>query len=101
LADDPVDYELQQMAGSRKLAEELKKNLETLRDQGGNSPLAEMARDVLEGRMSLREVTRSSVFAVPLLEAMDRFQAYDEQLTDEERAKLLKEAEQRLADDDR
>jgi hypothetical protein len=100
LTHDPVDYELEQMAGSRKLAEELKRNLQTLRDHGGKSPLAEMAREVLEGRMILRDVARSSVFAVPLSEEMDRFQVHDSRLSEQERAKLIKEAEERLAGED-
>jgi hypothetical protein len=98
--ENPVDHEARQMAGSRKLAEELKRNLETLRDRGSNSPLADMARDVLEGRMSLRDVARSSAFAVPLSAAMDRFHDYDAQLSPEERVTLLKDAEERLADND-
>jgi hypothetical protein len=100
LTDDPVDHELQQLAGNRQLAEELKTNLKQLRDHGGDSPLAAMARDVLEGRLNLREVARSSAFAIPLAEAMDRFHDYDSQLSQEERARLIEEAEQRLADQD-
>lgn len=50
--------------------------------------------------MSLRDVTRSSAFALPLSEAMDRFHDYDSRLSPEERAKLLEEAEQRLASND-
>jgi len=100
LTDDPVDHELQQLAGSPKLAEELKRNLQKLSDHGGDSPLAAMARDVLDGRLGLREVARSSAFAIPLADAMDRFHDYDAQLSQQERARLIKEAEKRLADQD-
>ncbi|MFI6079101.1 hypothetical protein ACIA5C_47105 [Actinoplanes sp. NPDC051343] len=95
--DDQVEQELRNFAGSRTLADELKRNLEKLRDYGGDSPLAEMARGVLEGRMTLREVTRSAAFAVPLSAAMDRFGEYDAQLSEEQRAQMLRQAEERLA----
>jgi hypothetical protein len=98
LTDDPVEAELREFAGDRTLADDLKRNLEKLRDHGGDSPLAEMARDILDGRMTLREVTRSTAFAAPLSEAMDRFREYDAQLSEQERARLLNEAEERLAD---
>jgi len=101
LTDDPVDDELQQLAGIRKLAQELKRNLIKLRDHGGDSPLAAMARDVLDGRIRLCDVARSSAFAVPLAEAMDHFHDYDSQLSQQERAKLIEEAEERLANHDR
>jgi hypothetical protein len=96
--DDQVERELREVAGSRGLAGELRRNLEKLRDHGGDSPLAGMAREILEGRMTLREVTRSTAFAIPLSEAMDRFREYDARLTEEERAELVKDAEERLAD---
>jgi hypothetical protein len=96
LDDDQVEQELQDFAGSRPLADELKRNLEKLRDQG-EPPLAEMARNILEGRMTLREVTRSTAFAGPLSEAMDRYREYDAQLNEPARAAQLREAEEHLA----
>lgn len=98
MAEDPVDYELERMAGNHKLAAELKKNLETLRDRGGDSPLADMARDVLDGKITLRDVARTSAFALPLSEAMDRFHDYDSRLTEDERSKLVSDAEERLGE---
>lgn len=99
MSDDHIDDALERFAGDKNLAADLKANLERLRDGVGGPELAEMARDVLSGRTTLRDVARSSAYATPLTEAMDRFHEYDAQLTDEERAKLITRAELRLNSD--
>ncbi|WP_229070817.1 hypothetical protein [Actinoplanes sp. DH11] len=89
MADDAVERELEEVTGNRKLAGELRRNLQTLREGAAGPDLAEMARDVLDGRISLRDVTRTSAYSAPLLEAMARFQQEQARLSDEERAELL------------
>jgi len=101
VADDAVDGELERVAGNRKTAAEVKRALERLREGAAGPDLAEMARDVLDGRISLRDVARSSAYAVPLADAMDGFARWQAELSDEERAQLLADAEGGFRDDDR
>ena len=99
MSDDPVDQELERMAGSRKAAEELKRNLITLRGGGAGPELAEMARDVLDGRISFREVARSSAYAEPLIKAQEDLLRWRSEVGEEEQAKLVTETQKRLYGD--
>jgi hypothetical protein len=99
LSDDPVDQELERMAGNRQAAAEVKRNLIALRDGAAGPELAEMARDVLDGRISFRDVARSSAYAEPLMNAQEAFMRWQSQVEDEERARLVTEAQKRLYGD--
>lgn len=87
------------MAGSREAAEEVKRTLVTLRDGSAGPELAEMARDVLEGRISFRDVARSSAYAEPLLKAQEAFLRWRSQVDEEEQARLVTETQKRLYGD--
>ncbi|MEU4427563.1 hypothetical protein AB0F81_43645 [Actinoplanes sp. NPDC024001] len=91
--------ELERMAGSPALAEELRRNLERLRDGVAGPELAEMARDVLSGQITLRDVARSAAYSGPILQAMERFRECEEQLSDEERADQTSKAAERFGED--
>jgi hypothetical protein len=98
--DNALDDEFARMAGGRKLGQELRRNLEKLRDGGAGPDLAEMARDVLAGRISVRDVSRSTAYAGPLSDAMDRYRDALDGMSDEERQRLVAEAEERFRDDE-
>lgn len=98
-SDGALDDEFARMAGGRKLGQELRRNLERLRGGAAGPDLAEMARDILDGRITVREVARSNAYAVPLGEAMDRYRDALDKLSDEERQQQAAEAEKRFRDD--
>ena len=100
MPEDPLDRELEQITGNKKMAAELRQNLEKLKGGAAGPDLAEMARDVLAGRVTLRDVTRTSAYAAPLTDAMNRFHDHQAKLSDEEKAELLKQAEDRFTDDE-
>jgi hypothetical protein len=100
VSPDEVDDQLRQMAGSRKLAHELRQNLEKLRGGSAGPELAQMAGDVLDGRITLRDVTHSSTYAGPLARAMNDYQRWLAGLSDTERAELIEKAQQRYRDDE-
>ena len=97
---DSVREELERMAGSPELADELRRSLERLRDGVAGSELAEMARDVLSGRITLRDVARNAAYAGPILQAIERFQEYQEGLSDQERAQAIADTAERLGEPD-
>jgi hypothetical protein len=100
VSPDEVDDQLTQMAGSRKLAHELRQNLEKLRSGTAGPGLAQMARDMLDGPITLREVTHSATYAGPLARAMNDYQRWHAGLSDNERAELIERARWRYRDDE-
>jgi hypothetical protein len=98
---EALDRDLEQMSGSPALANQVKESLHRLADGTAGPKLAEMARDVLDGRTDLRTVARSSVYADNLTDAIGQFQRWQAQLTPDEREQFLNQARQQLLGEDR
>jgi hypothetical protein len=99
VTDDPVERDLEDMAGDPKLAKSIRRSLEQLRDGSAGPALAEMAKDVLEGRTDLRAVARSAAYAGELTEGLDQYKSWEAQLTPEERVEFDREARTLIYDD--
>lgn len=74
------------------MTRQLKASLQKLRDGVGGPALAEIAREVLEGRTTLRDVARSSAYANEMSAVMARLQQWNADLTDEQREQLVADA---------
>ena len=74
MSDERLNSELEQMAGNPKLARAIKDALNKLGKGAGGADLAEMARDVLDGRIDLRTVGQSSAYSHQMTEAIGQFQ---------------------------
>jgi hypothetical protein len=96
MTDDNLNRELERMAGNPATARAIKSALDRLKNGTAGSDLAEMARDILDGRIQLRDVGQSSAYANPLTEAVGRFQQWQADLTDEERQQQLATAREQL-----
>ena len=96
----PIDDELLRMAVSPREAQAIKENLRRLRDGAGGPAFAEMAKDLLEGRTTLREVGSSAAYGPQLSEAFNRFQQWQSDLSPEEREELERKAREQLSDPD-
>jgi len=92
MQDEQVDRGLDAMTGDPALTRQLKASLQKLRDGVGGPGLAEMAREVLEGRTTLRDVARSSAYAAEMSTAMAGLQQWNADLTDEQRDQLIADA---------
>jgi len=97
VTDSPLDRNLEQMAGSPQLAKAVKDSLVRLSKSAGGPDLAELARDVLEGRTDLRAVARSSAYAEQISAATVKFQKWYSELTPEEREKFIAETKARVS----
>ena len=86
MTDDAVERDLEDMAGDPQLARSIRRGLEQLRDGSAGPDLAEMAEDLLEGRIDLRTVARSAAYASDISEAIGYYQSWEAQLSPEERA---------------
>jgi hypothetical protein len=92
MSDEQVGRDLDEMTGDPAVTKQLKASLQRLRDGAGGPVLAEMAREVLEGRTTLRDVARSSAYATEMTKVMAGFQEWNTSLTDEERERLATDA---------
>jgi hypothetical protein len=91
---------LEEMGGSPAMARALKKNLDLLAGGAAGPELAEMAREVIEGRTDLRGMGASGVYAEQLTGAIHRFQRWHAELSPEEREQIVDGAREQLASDD-
>jgi hypothetical protein len=96
--ENRLDQELDRMAGSPALARAVKKQILALRDGVAGPQLAEMARDLLDGRIGLRAIASSDAYGQPLTEATSKYRDWYENLDESQRDSLAAEA-QRLTDD--
>ena len=96
--DEQLQSDLEEMSGSAAFAKQLKEDLRRLASGVAGKDLAEMANEILNGRMRIRDVARHSAYATYLIEGIDRFQRWQEQLTSDERDQLIADAQDRLLD---
>ncbi len=92
--ESDLDRELDRMAGSPTLAKAVKKQIMALRDGVAGPHLAEMARDLLDGRTGLRAIAQSDAYAEPLTDATANYQAWYESLGEDQRRELIANARQ-------
>jgi len=96
----PIDDELRRMTSNHQVARAIKDSLERLSKGTASGELAEMARELLEGRTSLREVGRSSAYAGQFTEAAERYRKWFADLSPEQREELERTTRQRIANPD-
>ena len=104
MADEALDRDLDQMTGSPALVKQIKQikqikqSLHRLADGAGGPRLAEVARDVLDGRMALRDLGKSAAYGDYFTDAIAGFQRWQAGLTPEQREQYLNEARSHLND---
>jgi hypothetical protein len=91
------DDELISMAGGdRSMAKAVRASLQRLRDGIGGPEMQEMARDVLEGRSTLRQVGRSEVYGGAFREQFRKLAQWRAEVGEEEYQAHMERARQRL-----
>ncbi|MEU4156466.1 hypothetical protein [Actinoplanes sp. NPDC026670] len=88
MSDDPLDREIERMAGDPRLVKAVRDSLERLRAGRAGPVMAEMARDLIEGRINLRDVGGSSVYSQGLIEGVQAYKKWESELDDEGRRQL-------------
>jgi hypothetical protein len=92
----PIDRELDRMAGNPEVAAMIKKDLERLATGAAGREFAEMAKELLEGRSSLRDVGQSAAYAAQFTEAAERYRKWYAELSPEQRAELDRTAREQF-----
>jgi len=87
--EDRLRGDLDRIAGDPELAKRLREDIVRLRGGAGGDQLAEMARDLLDGRIDLRAVAGSSAYAEPLSAAAEKYGEWLRSLDPEERERLM------------
>ncbi|MDT4991469.1 MAG: hypothetical protein QOH97_1361 [Actinoplanes sp.] len=94
--DDAFTRDLERILGSPELVRKAKEGISRLRNGVGGDHLAEMARDLLDGRTSIREIGQSSAYAAPLTEQFTKYNEWFNGLKPEERERLISETNETL-----
>jgi hypothetical protein len=84
----PPEGELHQVVADPVQKRLMRRSLEVLAGDKRDPALQEMARDVLSGRSSIREVEQTSAYAEALISRADSFKRYWDSISDEEREQL-------------
>jgi hypothetical protein len=88
-----ADDELLDMAGGDPaLAKVVRASLERLRDGAGDEAMRELARDVLDGRISLRSVASTRAYEDVFLDQFRQLRLWREQVGEEEYQRRATEA---------
>ena len=95
--DDALIRDLERTLGNKELAKQARESILKLRDGAGGGQLAEMARDLIDGRIGLRTVGTSSAYAEPLTAAASRYGEWFRNLDPEEQAAFMADARAELS----
>jgi len=80
------DEEFLSIARDPALARLLRKQLESLTDGRAGAALAEMAKEVLSGRIDLREAVKVGAYEQELLASADKFMQKWDEMSDQEKS---------------
>jgi hypothetical protein len=95
-----LDRDLERMAGDPRIARAVKDSLRQLTDGSAGRELAEMARDLLEGRTDLPSVAGSTAYSEHLGAAVSTYERWYRGLTPEQRQHLYADTTEYLANRD-
>ncbi|HET6480888.1 MAG TPA: hypothetical protein VFG35_12750 [Actinoplanes sp.] len=95
--EESIGRELEALSGRPEIASQVKESLRRMRDGEAGPEMAEMSRDLLEGRIRLRDLATTEVYADGLTAGVERYRRWESELTPEDRQKLDEEV-QKLRD---
>jgi hypothetical protein len=87
---------LERMSGSAAIAKAVQQSLRRLADGAAGTELAELAHDILAGRVDPQRLTTSEVYAEPLRHALAGFRDWYAALEPAERERMIAEARTQL-----
>ncbi|MCW2143568.1 hypothetical protein [Actinoplanes cyaneus] len=86
--NEELERDIEVRVPSPQVARVVKDSLERLENGSGGPEMQEIARDLRKGRISLRDLTRSSVYSRILGEQIQRYREWEASLDDEHRRKF-------------
>ncbi|MEV4278346.1 hypothetical protein [Actinoplanes xinjiangensis] len=91
MPENPVDRDISSMVRDARIAEAVRNSLQRLSEGHAGPDMAQMARDVLEGRIRLGDIARDPAYADGFLRGLDRYRRWEAGLDDEERRRFNEE----------
>jgi hypothetical protein len=98
---EALDRDLAQMASNPHVARSIRSGLERMRGGAAGPVLAELARDLLSGRTTLREVGASSAYADQFREAARAYFEWRAGLPSDQQEELEKKAREEFGNGER
>lgn len=98
--DAALERDLERMSGDPRIARAVKDSLRQLKDGAAGPELADLARDLLEGRTDLHSVASSSAYSAPLTAAVSTYETWYSELTPEQHQQLHADTTEYLANRD-
>jgi hypothetical protein len=92
VTEHPLDHAIEQTVGTPQLAQAIKQSLQRLKDGAAGPDLAEMARELLNGRSDVRTIANCSAYAGPILQGIEQYRRWESSLTPEERQRFIEDA---------
>ncbi len=90
--EQPIDRELTAMTSRPRIVRAVKESLRRMANGDAGPAMAEMARDLLTGRIRLHDLAATSVYSGPMLDGIERYQRWESELTPEHRQALREAA---------
>jgi hypothetical protein len=97
--EELIDRELEALASHSQIAKEVKESLRRMKDGEAGPDMAEMARDLMEGRIRLRDLATTSVYSGPMVAGIERYKQWESELTPEQRQALQDQVRKRFSAD--
>ncbi|MBG0564935.1 hypothetical protein [Actinoplanes aureus] len=94
-----VSEQLEQMTSHPRVARAILDGLRQLRTGVSGSDFAELARDVLEGRVMLRDLGRTEAYGPQFRQAFHRFEQWEAGQDPEEFGRMVERTRATLEDD--
>jgi hypothetical protein len=86
-----LEHQVESVVRNPKIALAVKGSLERLKSGHGGPELQEIARDLLNGSITLRDLTRTSVYSGVFMEQFHRYKDWEASLTAEDREEFQRQ----------
>ena len=100
-SEEAINRDLEAMASRPDIARQVKESLQRMRTGEAGPEMAEMARDLLEGRIRLRDLATTEVYSEGLRSGVERYRRWESELTPDDRQRRNEHLQElRDCDDD-
>ncbi len=97
--NEDLERQIETTVSSPRLARAVKDSLVRLKSGDGGPELQEIARDLLNGSITLRDLTRTSVYSGMFMDQFQRYNDWQASLTEQQREEFEREARETYSPD--
>ncbi|BCY09206.1 hypothetical protein [Actinoplanes sp. L3-i22] len=97
--NDELERQIETTVSSPRVARTVKDSLERLKNGNGGPELQEIARGLLDGSITLRDLTRTSIYSGVFMDQFQRYKDWEAGLSEEQRAEFERETREAYGPD--